>query len=331
MKPTVLITDKVDYLLIDLLANAGINVEYKPGIIREDLLKKVKNVDAIVVRSKTRVDKEVIVSGAKGHLKLIARAGIGLDNIDVETAKRYGIEVINAPEASVQSVAELTIGLLLASARKLQESILQVKRGSWIKITGHELYGKKLLIVGYGRIGKRVAEIAKCIGMKIIIHDLPIVLKRIKKEKDLSVEKDLCNALSQADYISLHVPLNSKTFHLINMDNIKCIKKGAILINTSRGKVVDSNALLHALREGILSYVGLDVMENEPPKTEVEKQLIESNQTIITPHIGAQTVEAQKRIAEQIAYKIIDFFKVDYQRGDTKNEEKIISPRTSNG
>ena len=295
----VLVTDKTAYELLDELRRMGFEVDYLPGLLAEDLLEKVGDYHVLVVRGRTKVTREVIERGCRGRLRVVARAGIGLDNIDLEAARRCGVRVVNTPDASTQSVAELALGLMIAAARRVAEADHMVKQGGWVKLTGLELGGKTLLVVGYGRIGRRLAQFARALGMRVVACDLPEVLEAVE---DPGVEKegDLCRALSQADFVSLHVPLTEETRHLLNERTLRCLKKGAIIVNTSRGAVVETGALLRALEEGLVRAAALDVVEHEPPATEEEKALVRHPKVIVTPHIGAQTVEAQLRIAREL-------------------------------
>ncbi len=300
----VLIASKLNPQLRTRLEECGLTVEEAPGIGREELLAKIANYDVVVVRSKPVIDKEILEQGAKGRLKLVVRAGVGLDNIDLETARRLGVRVENVPEASTQSVAELALAHILALARRIHIHKQLVQQGMWKKENGLELHGKTLVIIGFGRIGEKLAQLGRALGMKVIAHDLPELKEKALKLR-VEFEEDLCKALSQADIISIHVPLTPGTRHLINKSNINCIKPGAILVNTSRGQVVETEALLEALEKGILGAVGLDVLEHEPPRTEAERKLAEHPDVLITPHIGASTHEAQERIALLTAEKII--------------------------
>ena len=300
----VLIASKLNPQLRTRLEECGLTVEEAPGIGREELLAKIADYDVVVVRSKPVIDKEILEQGAKGRLKLVVRAGVGLDNIDLETARRLGVRVENVPEASTQSVAELALAHILALARRIHIHKQLVQQGMWKKENGLELHGKTLVIIGFGRIGEKLAQLGRALGMKVIAHDLPELKEKALKLR-VEFEEDLCRALSQADIISIHVPLTPGTRHLINKSNINCIKPGAILVNTSRGQVVETEALLEALEKGILGAVGLDVLEHEPPRTEAELKLAEHPDVLITPHIGASTYEAQERIALLTAEKII--------------------------
>ncbi len=299
----VLVTDPVDELILRVLRDAGLEVSYRPGLGRGELLQAIQEYDALVVRSRTRVDREVIERAAR--LKVIARAGVGLDNIDLEAASQRGIRVVNAPAAATQSVAELTIGLLIAAARRLAESMELARRGVWKKVMGTELYGKTLTVVGFGRIGRRVAEIARAIGMNIVAYDV-VPIDEAAARIGAEPVYDLHEALARGDAVTLHVPLTPKTRHLISWDEFRAMKKGVILVNTSRGAVVDTEALLWALEEGIVGAAALDVLEHEPPLTEAERKVAAHPRVIMTTHIGASTVEAQRRVAEDTARKLLE-------------------------
>ncbi|HIE18779.1 TPA: 3-phosphoglycerate dehydrogenase, partial [Candidatus Bathyarchaeota archaeon] len=242
----------------------------------------------------------------ESHLKLIARAGSGLDNIDLKAAEKRGIAVINTPEASADSVAELTIGLIVALARKMILADSSMKQGKWLKkeLMGFLLKGKKLGLIGLGNIGLRVARIAKAVGMKIL------VTKRTPPSPELleSLEAEflpLDDLLRQSDIVSIHVPLSEETKHMIDAEEISKMKDGAFLINTSRGEIINEKALLDALRSGKLGGAALDVYAAEPPEN---LELIKQPNVICTPHIGAQTVEAQREASIRLAEKIIQFF-----------------------
>ncbi len=307
----VLITDKVHEKLVRMLTACGLKVDYRPGISYSELLQVVDNYDILVVRGRTKVTREVLERGTRGRLKLVARAGVGLDNIDLEAAKRLGVKVVNAPNAATQSVAELTIGLMIAAARRLVELNLKLRGGSWVKGMGVELAGKTLLVIGFGRIGRRVAEIAKAIGMRVIAYDVADVTEAAKR---IGVElvDNLCDGIRMADVVTLHVPLTSSTYHMISEKLLReCFKPGTILINTSRGAVVDTKAVLEAINNGLLLAYAADVLEHEPPETEYEKKLIEHPRVILTPHIGAQTREAQERVAIEIVRRIVEELKLE--------------------
>jgi len=259
------------------------------------------------VRSRTKVTKEIIEAGKR--LKNIGRAGVGLDNIDRETAKKRGITVLNTPEAPAEAVAELTMGLILSLARNIPLADSTMKEGKWIKkkLSGWQLRGKTLGTIGLGNVGLEVARLARAFGMKIIIT------KRTPPAPEVLSELDgefipLNEMLPRSDVVTIHVPLTQQTHHMIGKEQIRLMKKGAYLINTSRGAVVDEEALLKALESEKLAGAALDVYEEEPPK---DLALIRMPNVVCTPHIGAQTEEAQKAAATLIAEKMIESLKKD--------------------
>jgi len=298
-----LITDHVDDYVVRGLSEGGVSVDYRPGIGVEELLRIIGDYDVLVVRSRTRVGKELI--DAAKRLKIIARAGVGLDNIDVDYARSRGIEVINAPEGSTESVAELTIGLMLCAARLIPLQDRLIKSGEWPKgrYTGLELSGKYLGIVGFGRIGQRVAELALAFGMRVLAHDIVDISDRAKALGVSSV--GLEELLRESDFITIHVSLNETSKHLIGRNEFRMMKRGVIIVNTSRGEVIDGRALLEALREGKVRAAALDVLEHEPPREDWERELVNHPNVIVTPHIGAETPEAQGRIAKLLVERIM--------------------------
>lgn len=302
---SVLITEPVSPILTETLRKAGFRVICFEESMRNQVNDLIEDAHILIVRSKTRVDKDLLKKAKK--LRVIARAGVGLDNIDVSEASKMGIKVINAPEAPISSVVELTFCLMVMALRKVLYSNLEVRRGLWTRPVGLELNGKTLGIVGFGRIGKRVAMVSKTFGMNVVAYDVRNV-KREAKKLGVKMAKNLPELLKSSDIISLHVPLNSRTYHLIGEDEIDMMKDGAVIVNTSRGAVVDTKALLKALENGKISAAALDVLENEPPKEEWEFKLINHDNVIVTPHIGSQTKEAQERIARTIARKLIRYF-----------------------
>lgn len=238
-----LITDPVDEYIINELSRRGVTVDYRPGINRDDLLKVVGDYEILVVRSRTKVTKEVI--DAAGRLRVIARAGVGLDNIDVDYARSRGVEVINAPEGSTQSVAELTIGLMVAAARLVALQDRLVKGGEWPKgkYVGSELFGKVLGIIGFGRIGQRVAELARAIGMKVQAYDIVDMRDKALKLGVGFVDFETL-IRGGSDFITIHVSLTPNAKHMIGEREFQMMKDGVIIINTSRGEVIDTRALL---------------------------------------------------------------------------------------
>ena len=287
---------------VEILKNEGFEVVDLTEIPKDEIINHVADLDAIIVRSATKVRKEMI--DAAKNLKAIGRAGVGLDNIDVEYAKSKGIRVINTPGATSISVAELTIGLILAVMRKIAYADREMRKGAWPKkrCKGIEMYGKTLGIIGIGRIGREVAKRGRALGMKVIYYD--VYRPDEATERELGVEfRDLESLLSEADVITLHVPLVPETRHMINAERIAKMKDGAILINAARGGIVDEDALYEALKSGKLYGAALDVYENEPLKG---SKLFELDNVVLTPHIGAQAKEGQTRAGIEVAQKIAE-------------------------
>jgi D-3-phosphoglycerate dehydrogenase len=302
---TVLICDEVDPVLNKVLQENGLQVSYAPQITPAELKEKISNYSIIIVRSRTKLTKELIDNATK--CKIIARVGVGLDNIDEAAAKAKKIRVINAVEGAMTAVAELVLGLMLALARQIPLADREIRNGKWLKkeMIGTELKGKYLGIVGLGNIGKRLGRLAKGLNMNIIGYDVIPIDEVFSKEVGL-MKADLGTLLSSSDYISLHVPLLDSTYHLINAEKLATMKKTAKIINTSRGGVIDEEALYDALKKGNLGGAALDVFETEPA---TGTKLATLPNVICTPHIGAQTKEAQSLAANIIAEKIIQILR----------------------
>lgn len=304
-KVKVLVCDPIREEGIEKLRRAGFEVDVNPTIVPGTLRKVVSNYDVLIVRSRTKVTKEIIKAGRR--LRVIGRAGGGLDNIDVETAKKRHIAILNTRNAAANAAAELTIGLIISLARSIPRVDHSMKEGKWIKkqLMGWELRDKTLGIIGLGNVGGRVARFAKALGMKILITKrtppAPELLRELEAEFVLLKE-----LLQRSDVVTIHVPLTEETKHMIGAQEIQLMKKGAFLINAARGAIVDEKALLDALKSGKLGGAALDVYETEPPK---DLSLISLPNVICTPHIGAQTERAQRTVAVSIAEKIIDFLK----------------------
>ncbi|MCS7133270.1 MAG: D-2-hydroxyacid dehydrogenase [Candidatus Caldarchaeum sp.] len=305
MRARVLVADPVDVSAVEILRSSGFEVDLRPGISTAELESLVSNYDVLVVRGRTKVTSRVIEKGVP-VLKVVGRAGVGLDNVDLEAAAKHGVKVVNTPESSTNSVAELVIGLMIAVARKIAWCDKVMRVGKWPKgeAMGVELAGKTLGVIGFGRIGRKVAEIAHAMGMKIIAYDVIEIPKEVlaKTETRMVTLEEL---LRNSDVITLHVPLTPETRHLINAEKIAMMKPSAILINASRGEVVDEEALVDALKNGRIAGAGLDVYEKEPP---TGSKLLELENVVLTPHIGAQTAEAQEAAATMLAKKIIEVF-----------------------
>jgi D-3-phosphoglycerate dehydrogenase len=291
----------VNPTLKGILEKNGLKVTYEPEITPEQIAEKIGNFQVVVVRGRTKLSRELIEKADK--CKIIARVGVGLDNIDEEAAKEKNIRVINAVEGATTAVAELVIGLMLSMAREITRADREIRNGNWIKkeLMGSELKGKYLGIIGLGNIGKRLGRLARALNMNIIGYDVIPIDDEFSKEVGL-MKADLGTLLSSADYVSLHVPLLDSTHHMINAEKLKLMKNTARIINTSRGGVIDEEALYNSLKEGNIAGAALDVFEVEPA---TGNRLTTLPNFIATPHMGAQTKEAQLLAANIIAEKII--------------------------
>ena len=302
---SVLICDQVNPTLNEILEKNGLQVTYEPEITPEQIVEKIGMYEVVVVRSRTKITRELIQRAEK--CKIIARVGVGLDNIDQDAAKEKNIRVINAVEGAMNAVAELVVGLMLSLAREIPRADREVRNGNWIKkeLMGTELRGKYLGIVGLGNIGKRLGRLAKSFNMNIIGFDVMPIDEEFSKEVGL-MKADLGTLLASSDYVSLHVPLLDSTKHMINAEKIATMKSAARIINTSRGGVIDEDALYDALKNGNLGGAALDVFEIEPATS---NNLRELPNFVSTPHMGAQTKEAQSLAANVIAEKIIQILR----------------------
>lgn len=299
----ILTNDGLENDAIKALEKAGIEV-VNDHIEQDKLGEALKEFDAVVIRSATKLTKEVIEAEKGGKLKLIVRAGVGVDNIDLVAAKENGITVKNTPNASSNSVAELAIAHMFAVARFVNISNVTMRNGEWNKkkYKGTEINGKTLGIVGMGRIGRSLAKKAIALGMKVIYTDLFGEQENLKY-KFVSLE----SLLKSSDFVSLHVPYDKTKGSLIGRDELALMKDGSYLINCARGKVVEEAALLEALNSGKIAGAGIDVFEEEPTKNE---ELINHPNVSVTPHIGASTKEAQTRIGEEVVDTIKVFFNI---------------------
>ena len=305
MNQSVLICDQVNPVLNEILEKNGLQITYEPEITAEQILEKIENFEIIIVRSRTKITKDMIEKANK--CQIIARVGVGLDNIDQAAAKEKNIRVINAVEGAMNAVAELVIGLMLSLAREIPRADREVRNGNWIKkeLMGTELRGKYLGIVGLGNIGKRLGRLARALNMNIIGYDVVPIDEEFSSEVGL-MKADLGTLLSSSDYVSLHVPLLDSTKHLINAEKMSTMKNTSRIINTSRGGVIDEEALYEFLKDGKLGGAALDVFEVEPATS---NKLASLPNFISTPHMGAQTKEAQSLAANVIAEKIIQILR----------------------
>jgi len=297
----VLVADKIAGDGIKKLKEAGFVVLSSWDEPKDKLPALIADCDALIVRSATKATKELI--DAAPHLKVIGRAGVGLDNVDVAHAKTKNIKVVNTPGATSISVAELAIGLMFAVSRKLAFGDRGTRKGEWPKkgCEGIEIFGKTVGVIGIGKIGRETAKRVKALGGKAYYYD--VMRPSPADEKEMDVEyKSLDELITMSDIISIHVPMTPETKGLLNKDRIAKMKKGAIIVNTSRGGIVDEGALYEALKSGHLYGAALDVFENEPCKT---SPLFELDNIVMTPHVGAQTEEGQLRAGVQIAELVI--------------------------
>lgn len=290
--------------LLVLKAATDLLIDYEPGITRERLLAIIPRYHALLVRSQTRVDKELIGNGA--NLKLIGRAGVGLDNIDKACAEQQKINVINTPTGNSIATAELTFALMLGLARPTHQASFELKQGQWNRgiHIGTELYGKTLGIIGFGNVGRLVSDRAQAFGMQVYAYDpfAPVELFCEHNVKKVSLNE----IFAASDYLTLHCQLTQETRHLINRENIRLMKKGLRLINAARGELIENEALLAGLTSGQIDKAALDVFAIEPPPS--NDALICHPRILPTPHLGASTKEAQLKVSTMLAEQVCGFF-----------------------
>ncbi|KAL3282795.1 hypothetical protein HHI36_005961 [Cryptolaemus montrouzieri] len=299
----VLVADAVDAACVDLLTKNNFKVDCKYKQSEEELIKNIQEYDALIVRSDTKVTENIIKAGK--HLKIIGRAGAGVDNIDINAATANKILVLNTPGGNAISACELTCSFITSLARNVVPAAASLKAGRWDRklYAGHELYGKTLAIIGLGRIGKEVAIRMQSWGMKTIGFD-PIV--SAEEAKTFNVESmNLEQIWPLADYITVHTPLIPQTRNLINDKVFSVCKKGVFVINVARGGIISEKDLLAALKDGRCGGAALDVFQQEPPVDAVTLEIIQHPKVIATPHLGASTSEAQVRVAVEISEQII--------------------------
>jgi len=296
----ILIADSLEKSGIEVLRSKGADVHVLTAEEKPRLKEILADCDAIVVRSATKVTREVIAAGTR--LRVIGRAGIGVDNVDVEAATERGILVVNAPTGNLMAATEHTLAMMLALARAIPAADASMKRGEWDRKTfvGTELQGKTLGVIGFGRIGQRVAARARGFEMKILAAD-PVLDPALARRLDVELVS-LDELLAAADFVTLHTPLTKETRNMLDAAHIARMKKGAMLINVGRGGTIDEAALLAALNEGRLGGAALDVYAEEPT---THLDLVRHARVIATPHIGAQTREAQERIALETAAQVL--------------------------
>lgn len=294
----ILISDDIAQEGIDIL-NQEYQVDVKTKLREDELVEIIGSYDALVVRSATKVTAKIMENS---NLKVIGRAGVGVDNIDLEAATKKGILVVNAPEGNTTAASEHTIALLMALARNIPEAVRSLKNKVWDRkrFMGIELNGKTLGVVGLGRIGREVAKKAIGLGMNILAYD-PYIIKQQVENIDIKVV-DLDTVLKEADFITFHVPLTKSTYHMVGEKQFSMMKDGVMLINCARGGIIDEEALYEALKSGKVAGCALDVFEKEPP---LESPLLDLPNLIATPHLGASTQEAQVSVAVDVAKDVI--------------------------
>ena len=298
----VLITDKVNECVKDIIADVSEAV-FLPTMSEDELVKVIGEYDALMVRSQTKVTKRIIEAGK--NLKIIGRAGVGVDNIDVEAATEKGIIVVNSPDGNTIAASEHTIALMLAVSRNIVPAAVSTKEAKWNrdKFTGNELLGKTLGVMGFGRIGRKVVHIALAIGMKVLVYD-PFATEEIVQKSGAIYETSLDDFLPKLDYLSLHIPKTPETNNIINKDNISKMKNTAIIINCSRGGLVNEEDLKNALENGTIAAAAVDVFVNEPKIETCPLVEYKKDNLILTPHLGASTKEAQINVALDVAKQI---------------------------
>ncbi len=300
--PKVLVSDPIDQSGIDIISQVA-QVDVKTGLPAEELVKIIPEYDALMIRSGTKVTKEIIEAATE--LKIIGRAGVGVDNVDVPAATRKGIVVVNSPEGNTIAAAEHALAMMLSMSRHVPEANQSVISGKWDrkKFIGVEVYKKTLGVVGLGKIGSHVAKVAKAMGMKILAYDPFISTERADQLGCNLVDMDLL--IQESDYITLHIPKTDETYHSINAEAFAKMKPTARIINCARGGIIDEAALAEAIKAGKIAGAAIDVYENEP--LEADSPLRELGQKIVmTPHLGASTAEAQVNVAIDVAEQIRD-------------------------
>jgi D-3-phosphoglycerate dehydrogenase len=299
----ILISDKLGQAGLDRLAEiTDASYDMITGMSKEELLATIPEYDALIIRSDTRADADVLAAGTK--LKVVGRAGMGVDNIDVKAATMRGIIVMNTPGANSIATAEQTMALMLAASRHTATAHASLAAGEWKRsqFTGVQLYRKVLGVIGFGRIGRLVAKRAQAFGMDVVAYD-PYVSEEIGRELGVTLV-DMDDLLAQSDYITLHTALVPETAKMINADSIKQMKDGVIIVNAARGKLIDDAALAAALQSGKVKAAGLDVFTSEPPAA--DNPLIGLPNVVHTPHVAASTVEAQRDVATQIVDQVLE-------------------------
>lgn len=299
----VLVTDKINEIAKNiLLEGKDINVDVLPTMPEDELCKAIADYDALMIRSETKVTKKVLEAAKK--LKIVGRAGVGVDNVDVDTATQSGVIVVNSPDGNTTAAAEHTVALILSMARNIPAAVESTKKGLWerSKFTGSEVFGKTLGIIGLGKIGSHVAKVALALGMKVIVCD-PYTTKEAVESIGAEYIPHLDDFWGKCDFITVHTPKTRETTHLINKNSLNRMKKGVKIVNCARGGIIDETALKEALESGQVSAIAIDVFEAEPDIKSSPLLGLEGN-VILTPHLGASTSEAQLNVAIDVANQI---------------------------
>ena len=298
----VLIADKLPDVCLEILENANIETDNNPSFSHEELIEEIGKYDGIIIRSSTKITAEVIEKADK--LKVICRAGVGIDNVDVSSASKKGIVVMNAPEGNITSTAEHTVALIFALSRNIVEANISLRGNEWERkqFTGTQIAGKTLGVVGMGRVGRLVAKRAAAMNMKVIGFD-PFITPAMASEYNTHMIKDLNDLFKEADYITIHVPLNNDTRNLITEREFGLMKDGVYIINCARGGIVSEEALYNAVKSGKVKKAALDVFEKEPP---VDSKLVKLKEVLTTPHLAASTFEGQFEVAKDAAKQMAD-------------------------
>jgi D-3-phosphoglycerate dehydrogenase len=302
--PRVLIADKLEASGVDVLTAAGIEVDNRPGLKGDELKAALRGADAVIVRSATKITADLLDD--PGRLKAVARAGVGVDTIDVEAATRKGVVVMNTPGGNTVSAAEHTIALMFALSRHVAAADATMRVGKWDrnKYLGTQLTGKTLAVIGLGRIGREVARRAIGLGMTVLAFD-PFVTPAKVAELGYDAAANVDEMLPKADYLTVHVPLTEETRGLISGPRLAKMKRSARVLNVSRGGIIDEQALADALKAGTIAGAGIDVFSTEPPPP--DNPLLSAPNVVLTPHLGASTVEAQENVAVEAAQLLSDF------------------------
>jgi D-3-phosphoglycerate dehydrogenase len=300
----ILIADNVSNAVSEVFDKHNILYDTKVGLSEDELVSEIKNYTGLIVRSAVTVTEKIINNAE--NLKVIGRPGVGVDNVDLIAASAKGIVVMNTPLGNVQATAELTFGIIHSLMRKVNIANHSMHQNKWEKkkFIGNEMFGKTIGIIGFGNIGKKINEISKVYGMNVVVHSSSLTEKEATsfEVKNLSVEK----LLGLSDIITFHNKLSEKSKYLINSETLKLVKKNALIINCARGGLVNEADIKKALELEMLGGYGCDVYENEPEKNSIFSGL---DNVVMTPHIGASTVEAQEKVAYQIAEQIVEFIK----------------------